>query len=93
MSDVSAPSERELRELATRRLTERRDFRVHLGVYLVINALLWILWAVTGADGFPWPLWVTLGWGIGLATHWWSITRRPISADAVAAEMDRLRRR
>ena len=50
MSDVSAPSERELREPATKRLAERRDFRVHLGVYLVMNALVWILWAVAGAE-------------------------------------------
>jgi hypothetical protein len=92
MSSVSAPSERELRDRATTRLTERRDFRVHVATYLVVNAMLWLLWAVTGADGSPWPIWVTLGWGIGLAAHWLSLRRRPISARAVAEEMDRLRR-
>jgi len=93
MSDVSAASERDVRELATKRLTERRDFRVHLAVYLVINAMLWVLWAVlTGVDGYPWPIWVTLGWGIGVAAQWLSIRRRPISAEAVADEMERLRR-
>lgn len=92
MGDVSAPSEQELLEVATRRVTERRDFRVHLAIYLAVNAMLWILWAaVTGTDEFPWPIWVTLGWGIGVAVQWLSTRRRPISAEAVAHEVEHLR--
>jgi hypothetical protein len=33
--------------------------------FLLVNALLVIVWAVTGA-GYFWPVWPILGWGIGL---------------------------
>jgi hypothetical protein len=34
--------------------------------YLAVMALLWLIWLVTGA-GYPWPIWPTLGWGVGIA--------------------------
>jgi hypothetical protein len=34
--------------------------------YLAVMALLWLIWLVTG-HGYPWPIWPTLGWGIGVA--------------------------
>ncbi len=81
-----------LRELAMKRIKDRRDFQSHLVVYLVVNVFLWGLWALTGGPGsFPWPVWVTLGWGIGVALNWWSVTRRPITSDDVDQEMKRLR--
>lgn len=53
---------------------KRASFKVHLAAYLIVNLFLWALWYFTGAnwrDGsfFPWPLWTTLGWGIGVAFH------------------------
>jgi hypothetical protein len=36
--------------------------------YLVVIALLWLIWLVSGA-GYPWPVWPMLGWGIGVAGH------------------------
>ena len=39
-----------------------------LRTYLVVIALLWLIWLVTGA-GYPWPIWPMLGWGIGVAGH------------------------
>ena len=93
MSDLLGADDREQRELAIKRIRARRDFRVHLVAYLLVNAVLWVLWVVVGgADGHPWPIWPTLGWGIGLASHWWSINRRPVSAEEVADEMKRMRR-
>ena len=53
----------------------RASFKYHLGTYIVINAFLWAIWFLTGndADGrgnnYPWPIWSTLGWGIGLLFH------------------------
>jgi hypothetical protein len=41
-------------------------WRIGLGPYLVINAMLIVIWAVTGA-GYFWPIWPMLGWGAGLA--------------------------
>ena len=85
-------ADEELRSLAAERLKDRSDFRWHLITYLVVNAMLWAIWAIGGGGGSPpWPVWVTLFWGIGLVFHWGSVTRRPISQQAIDAEMERLR--
>ena len=55
----------QLHELARKRV----EFRTHLIVYCVVNGALWILWYVTG-QGYPWPLWPLIGWGIGLIFHY-----------------------
>lgn len=46
----------------------RTSFRIHAAVFVMIQVLLISIWAATGAD-FPWPLFVLLGWGAGLAAH------------------------
>ena len=55
----------QLRELAHKRV----EFRIHLIVYFVVNAALWGLWWFTG-QGYPWPMWPTIGWGIGVVFHY-----------------------
>lgn len=60
--------ERELRERVEKRLKAREEFNVHLTVYIVVNLFLWFLWFLVGM-GFPWPLIVMGGWGIGLIFH------------------------
>ena len=53
----------------------RASFKHHLGTYLVINCFLWAIWFFTGSNeysrgnNYPWPVWSTLGWGIGLLFH------------------------
>jgi hypothetical protein len=49
----------------------RTKFQGHLLVYVVINAGLWLLWAIlpqphTTRDLLPWPVWSTVFWGFGL---------------------------
>jgi 2TM domain len=78
------------RERALARLHKKRDFQGHLVAYVVINAALWAIWAVTGA-GYPWPAWVTGGWAIGLLLNAWDVyLRTPISEDEVRREIERL---
>jgi 2TM domain len=61
--------------------------------YVVVNAFLVLVWAVTGG-GYFWPMWVMAGWGIGLVLHFWeTFVRRPVTEADVDAEVDRLRRR
>jgi hypothetical protein len=82
------------RELAIKRLHQKRGFQGMLVSYVVINAFLWILWAITDSNksGIPWPLWVTLGWGIGVVMSAWSIYgQKPITEDAVQREMEKQR--
>jgi hypothetical protein len=87
-----ADNQQDLREIALKRLKKRRDFRTHVVVYVLVNAFLWGIWAVTGV-GFPWPVFVTGGWGIGLLmdareTYW----DRPPTEHEVQTEIERLKR-
>jgi hypothetical protein len=52
---------------------KRAGFKKNLASYIIINGFLWALWFFTegryeGEDMMiPWPIWCTLGWGIGVA--------------------------
>ena len=66
----SSGKDPELWEIAKR----RASFKSHLGVYIVVNIFLWAIWFLTadndaGRGRYPWPVWSTLGWGIGLLFH------------------------
>lgn len=93
--DVLATTDEGLREQALQRVKKRRDLHTHAFAYVVINALVWGVWVIIGATSgswFPWPLWVTLGWGIGLVFNAWDVYgRRPITETDVHREMERLR--
>lgn len=95
--EVMATSSEGLREQALRSLKKRRDFHTHAFVYLTINALVWGIWVIIGATSggwFPWPLWVTLGWGIGLVFNAWDVyVRRPITESELQREIERLAHR
>ena len=75
------------REAAIKRLKIKRDFRMHLGTYLIINVFLIAIWAMGPRTGF-WPAWVILGWGLGLAFHgWWTYFGNSFSESAIRREM------
>lgn len=81
------------REQAIERLKKRRDLRGHIVAYVVVNAALWAIWAVTGA-GYPWPAWVTGGWAIGVLLNVWDVYfRAPITSAEVEREMRRVQGR
>ncbi len=84
-------SEQELRKLAVSRLKKKRDFSTHVVIYIIVNAMLVGIWAVTGA-GFFWPIFPLLGWGIGVGANAWDVYgRKPITEDEVQRETERLR--
>ena len=61
-------SEEEIYEQAKKRVEEKKGFFIHLTLYIIINVLLVIIWAATGA-GFPWFVFPLGGWGIGILFH------------------------
>lgn len=57
----------EINEQLWQQAKARADFKTHLTAYLIINGMLWLIWLFTsGAQSHPWPIWPTIGWGIGL---------------------------
>ena len=82
-----------LRDEAVQQIKRRREFWQDLVSYVIVNAGLIVVWAITGA-GYFWPGWVLGGWGIGLLFHAWAtFGQKPIHEDEIRREMDRLRRR
>ena len=75
------------REAAIKRLKAKRDFRMHVGTYVIVNAMLVGIWALSGRGDF-WPIWVIVFWGVGLAFHGWNTYfGKPISEDEIRREM------
>lgn len=57
-----------IRKRIEKRIEERQGVVIHLVVFGMVMLLLWFIWALTGG-GFPWPLIVMFGWGIGIVAH------------------------
>jgi hypothetical protein len=81
------------RERAIESLKKKAEFRVHLLAYVLVNAFLVAIWAVTGRPFF-WPVFPIAGWGIGLVFHAWDAYRAQEPTEGeIRREMDRLSRR
>jgi hypothetical protein len=74
------------RQWAIRRIRAKRGFLTHLAVYLAVNVLLVLIWAMTSATHF-WPVWPMLGWGIGVVAHAVSVYFGP--SEISEAQIDR----
>jgi hypothetical protein len=75
---------------AVQRLKKRRDFHAHLLVYALVNGFVVVIWAITGSDGFFWPVFFIAGWGIGLVMNAWDVYwRREITEQDIQHEMER----
>jgi uncharacterized ion transporter superfamily protein YfcC len=72
MTSMETAHDTELRERALKRLKKRRDFRAHILVYILVNAFLVVIWAVT-SGGFFWPIFPIVGWGIGVVMNGWDV--------------------
>ena len=83
-----------LRERAVKRLKKRRDFYGHILVYLLVNAFLVVIWAVTTPGGFFWPVFPLVGWGIGVVMNAWDVyVAEEVSEDRILREMEHLAHR
>ena len=83
----------DLRGRALGRLKKKAGFRVHLLIYVLVNGMLVLIWAMTGA-GFFWPVFPIAGWGIGVVAN--AVDAYAVdepTEDQIEHEMERLRRR
>ncbi len=80
--EASLPEEERIRRRIEKRYKERQGLIIHFVAYLMVNLMLWGLWAITSVSDltafaggireslpFPWPIFPTLGWGIGMVAH------------------------
>jgi fatty acid desaturase len=78
-------------EQARARLLRKRKFRGDLVAYIVINAFLVGLWAVTGFGAF-WPGWVLAVWGVLLLLDGWdAFSRHDVTEEDIQREMRKAR--
>jgi hypothetical protein len=79
------------RKLARKRIEKRRGLQGGLVAYLVVNAFLIAVWALTGG-GYFWPAWIIAGWGVGMLLGLWDYYRGPVTDTDVDAELRRMHR-
>ena len=91
MTHVDTENRSDLRERAVKQLRKRHDFRGHLLTYTLVNSFLVVIWAMTNSDGFFWPIFPIVGWGIGVVMNAWDVyLSEDPTEDAIAREMEHL---
>jgi 4-hydroxybenzoate polyprenyltransferase len=75
---------------------KRADFKKSVFSYLVVVPFLWGIWWITRGhdarfDVTSWPVYVTLGWGLGLAFQFYNAYGAG-SQDMVEKEYEKLKR-
>ena len=68
---AEAEHDRARRERAAR--GHRKAFRIHATVFVAVQLLLVVVWALqwqVGGTSYPWFLYALGGWGVGLAAHY-----------------------
>ena len=87
---VTDTREQAARDRAIAQLKKRRDFRGHLLVYVLVNAFLVAIWAITSDHGFFWPVFIIGAWGVGLVMNAWDVYwRRDITEADIQQTMRR----
>ena len=78
-------------EQARARVVRKRKFRGDLLAYVVINAALIGIWAVTGF-GYFWPGWVLAAWGVFLVLDAWDVYyRHDVTEEDIQRELHKVR--
>ena len=87
----------EKEQMLWKQAKKRVGFKRHLWSYVIVNIFLWCIWLMGGiqmdwqaSTSIPWPLWSTLGWGIGLAFSYYNAYHGN-SIDAVEREYEKMK--
>ena len=89
-------TEEQIYEEAKKRVEEKKAFYTHLVVYIIVNAMLVLVWWLTSGNGsrFPWFVFPLGGWGIGLLFHFLGVfvfDRKPTRI-AIEKEAEKIRK-
>jgi hypothetical protein len=82
------PTQDPVRAAARKRIEKRRNLQGGLVAYVIVNAFLVAVWAMTGG-GYFWPAWVIAGWGVGMLLGLWDYLRGPVTEQDVDDELRR----
>ena len=65
-------------------LTGRRSplWRAAWASWATVSLVLFLIWVLTGAHGYPWPVWVAGPWGAVLAARWLASVGPPHDRDS-----------
>lgn len=88
-------SDAELRAKAEKIANEKVGFYIHFAVYLAVNAFFAVIWVATseGELEFPWFIFMTAAWGIGIVAHFVGVFAGVAKIDSMAQkEYERLKR-
>ncbi|HEX8459961.1 MAG TPA: 2TM domain-containing protein [Segetibacter sp.] len=60
---------------------KKADFRRNIYYYIAFIVFVWIVWwfttgHITGFTGYPWPVWIMLGWGVALVKQYFQAFQR-----------------
>lgn len=77
---------------------KRASFKRSLTAYILVNLFLWAIWWLTigRENGFTnllnaWPIWPTLGWGLGIAFQYFDAYGDGDKQSATQREYERLK--
>ena len=86
-------SEDEIYEQASQKVRERKRFYGGLVTYLIVNAVLIVIWALSGR-GYPWFLWPLGIWGAFVLGDFLRIFvfREKSDHEAIEREVEKMKR-
>lgn len=95
-TDARDVREADLRAQAIRSLRRKHAFKIHLLVYVLVNAFFIATWVAVGVGTgvwYPWWIFPLFGWGIGVVLQGWSAYGGGgMSEEHIRKEMNRLNR-
>jgi len=83
-------SDEEWWEVARGRAKARRDLSAQVLLFALVNAFLWLAWALTAGPEFSLaasPIWVTFGWGALVVLNAWSVHHPKVSDADIEREL------
>jgi len=62
------------------RINPEKGFRIHLLVFVLVTPAIWLVWYLTDHN-YPWPLWQTPAWAVGVWFHYLALCLQKLESD------------